>query len=364
MIDDFSNMRIAFIGSAGIPNRYGGFESFLEHCGPIFADATASTIVTCDASLYRDDLSPNFCGVRRVFLRIHANGISSIFHDLLAFFRIYYESTHIIVLGVSGGAWFPLFQVMCRLGGKRLAVNIDGVEWRRKKFRRDKQIILRLFDYLAQRFSDVIVYDNAGLASYLIPRAQSRVVEIRYSGDHVLRLPEIPSEHGTALTICRIEPENNIEMLIEGALNSNLVRYTIVGNWNSNDYGRTLRGRFSYHSRLELLDPVYDSRRLAELRESCAIYLHGHSVGGTNPSLVEMLFYDCQIICFDVNFNRATAESSATYFRDSRGLANNINTAIIGANDGQSLERRNLRRKYTGKSIADSYLRAICEAGK
>ena len=364
MTTDFSEMRIAFIGSAGIPNRYGGFESFLEHCGPSFAAATASTLVTCDASLYQDDLSPEFRGVRRIFLKTRANGASSIFHDLFAFFRVYRESTHIMVLGVSGGLWFPLFRLMCWLGGKRLGVNIDGVEWRRAKFSPAKQRVLRLFDHLAQRFSDVVVYDNAGLAPYVLRTARGRAVEIGYSGDHVLRLPEMSQKPGTALTVCRIEPENNLDMLIEGAMLSGLKRYTIVGNWDNSDYSRALRERFRGNPRLELLDPIYEPRRLAELRESCAIYLHGHSVGGTNPSLVEMLFYDCHIICFDVCFNRVTVGAGASYFSDAVSLAQSIDTAMKRLEGGCSPERYSLRSKYASDSVAKSYLSALISLNK
>jgi glycosyltransferase involved in cell wall biosynthesis len=354
-----NHTRFAFIGSAGIPNRYGGFESFLEHCGPIFSRNTESTIVTCDASLYKDDLSSNYLGVRRVFLRIKANGAASVLHDLIAFMRVYGGSTHIMVLGVSGGLWFPLFMVMCRLGGKRLGVNIDGVEWRRNKFSKSKQRVLRIFDYLAQRFADVVVYDNAGLAPYVYSFAKHRAVEIGYSGNHVLRLGnrQVPA---TALTICRVEPENNLDLMIQGALQSNLSLYTIVGNWNNSQYGRTLRERYRFESRVSLLDPIYDPIRLAELRESCTVYLHGHSVGGTNPSLVEMLFYDCQLCCFDVVYNRATASECASYFKTAPELAQRVNTVIeteaIGC-DWQA--RENLRSKYTSEVIATAYFEAM-----
>lgn len=355
-------MKISFVGSVGIPNRYGGFESFLEHCSQDFASAVHHVMVTCDASFYQDDLSPIFNGVERVFLNVRANGASSIIHDLLAFLKVYRKSTHIMVLGVSGGLWFPLFQLMCRLGGKRLGVNIDGVEWRRSKFSRTKQRILRLFDYLAQRFSDVVVYDNAGLASYVLPSARGRAVEIGYSGDHVLRIPNISRVPGTALTVCRIEPENNLDMLIEGALKSNLVRYTIVGNWNRSEYGRALRERFSNEPRLVLLDPIYDAQKLAELRESCAMYLHGHSVGGTNPSLVEMLFYDCHIICLDVSFNRFTAGEAASYFADAQALAQCIDAASGGHAEVPLVVRQLLRSKYSSHSIASAYLAALVES--
>jgi len=354
-------MSVAFIGSAGIPNRYGGFESFLEHCGPRFAEATKSTIVTCDASLYQNDLNPNFYGIHRIFLTTRANGASSILHDLFAFFRVYGSSTHIMVLGVSGGPWFPLFKLMCWVGRKKLGVNIDGVEWRRSKFSRNKQRLLRIFDHLAQRYSDLVIYDNAGLAPYVLKCAQNRAVEIGYSGDHVLRLPGINQKGNTGLTVCRIEPENNLDLLIKGALQSGLSSYTIVGNWDNSEYGRELRDRYRGNTRLVLLNPIYDPGLLAELRESCSIYLHGHSVGGTNPSLVEMLYYDCAVICFDVSYNRATAGDGASYFSNAQTLADLIDAANKGQAGGSISSRKSLLEKYTSKAIADAYLKAFQE---
>lgn len=352
-------MQIAFIGSAGIPNRYGGFESFLENCGPSFAAATASTVVTCDASLYPNDTNPKFRGVRRIFLNVRANGASSVLHDLLAFLSVYRGSTHIMVLGISGGLWFPLFLFMCRIGGKRLGVNIDGVEWRRNKFSPVKKRILKIFDSLAQRFSDLVVYDNAALAEYVLPLARKRAVEIGYSGDHVRRLPDVIKKYSTALTVCRIEPENNIDLLIEGALQSNLLNYTIIGNWSNSQYGKMLKVRYSREIRLQLLDPIYDQDLLAELREGCTIYMHGHTVGGTNPSLVEMLYYDCAVLCFDVDYNRATAGQGASYFKDVDSLAVAINAAMAGQSGGDSAARLNLREKYTSNEIANAYLNAL-----
>ena len=354
-----ASMRIAFIGSAGIPNRYGGFESFLEHCGPAVARIVESVHVTCDAGLYADDLSPDFKGVTRVFLKVPANGAASVLHDLLAFFSIYRRSTHIVVLGVSGGPWFPLFKLICWLGGKRLAVNIDGVEWRRTKFSGSRQRLLRVFDHLAQRFSDVVIYDNAGLASFVLPGARRRAAQIGYSGDHVLRLPQVTPTPATALTVCRIEPENNLDLLIAGALASPLQHYTIVGNWNNSAYGEALRDRHRGEPRLQLLDPIYDALRLAELREGCSMYLHGHSVGGTNPSLVEMLYYDCAVLCFDVDYNRSTAGDGASYFGDATALARLIGEVMEGHRGGDVDARVDLRSRYTSDAIAKAYVDAV-----
>ena len=105
-------LRVAFIGSAGVPNCYGGFESFLEFCGPAIASCVRKLVVTCDASLYVDK-AVKFGGMERIFLPVRANGALSIIHDLVAFMAVFWPATHIIVLGVSGGPWFPLFRTMC-----------------------------------------------------------------------------------------------------------------------------------------------------------------------------------------------------------------------------------------------------------
>lgn len=342
----------AFIGSAGIPNRYGGFEAFLEHCAPVVAGQGHTVTVTCDSSLYETRES-DYRGVRRLFIGVRANGTSSIVHDLVAFFAVYRSATHIVVLGVSGGPWFPLWRLMCSVAGKRLLVNIDGVEWRRSKFNAWRRRVLKLFDALAQTFSHTVVYDNAALFDFVMPYCRYKAVQIAYPGDHVLRVSGVPQRNGTALTICRIEPENQLRLMIDGALRSSLNLYTIVGNWTASEYGRSMRECYAANPRLRLLDPIYDAQLIAELREECTYYLHGHSVGGTNPSLVEMLFYDCVILCFDCNFNRATAAQAAFYFSDACDLAQ-----LIDEQANIASERTALRENYTAYKIATQYVDA------
>ncbi len=346
-------MHVAFIGSAGIPNRYGGFEAFLEHCAPEIARHVESVTVTCDRSLY-DEESPRFHGVERVFLAIPANGGWSVLHDLVAFVRVFRRATHIIVLGISGGPWFPLFRLACLLTRKRLIINVDGVEWRRTKFSSTKRGALRLFDAAAQLCAHQVIYDNAALRAYVLPVSRGKSVQIPYPGDHVVRIRGATRQRGTALTVCRIEPENNIEMMVEAVLRSSLRRYTVVGNWSNSEYGRTLKARWSSEPRLELLDSIYEQNRLARLREACERYLHGHSVGGTNPSLVEMLFYDCDLLCFDCSFNRETAGEAARYFSSRDSLA-----SLLEALPPTRPERATLRRRYTREAVAHAYLELI-----
>lgn len=341
---------IAFIGTVGVPNVYGGFEAFLESSVPMLVKRGHRVTVTCDASRYTDH-TPNWYGARRVFIGVGANGAASVLHDALAFFKVFAGHRNIVVLGVSAGLFFPVFRLLCSLTGKKLIVNVDGVEWRRTKFSQKRRLLLRLFDAVAQYCSHVVIYDNPALREFVLDSCQAKAVCIGYSGDHVLRMPGVDLRKFNALTICRIEPENNLHMLIEGALLSPLENYTIVGNWAQSEYGRALRERYAKEPRLSLLDPIYDAQQLAILRESCAVYLHGHSVGGTNPSLVEMLFYDCAIVCFDVAFNRETAGDCAGYFSSANDLATLDAANLPGPGD-----RMARRFGYTRSHIADQYL--------
>lgn len=353
-IDGDLNARVAFIGAAGIPNRYGGFEAFLEHCAPAIAQQVKSVTVTCDRALYHDDHSAEYKGVRRMFIGIRANGVSSILHDAIAFLRVFPHSTHIIILGVSGGLWFPLFRLLCDIGNRRLIVNVDGVEWQRGKFSWPRKTALWLFDASAQIFAHRVVIDNAHLRHFIFQPFLRKTHCITYPGDHVRRLPTVTPKKGTALTICRIEPENNIEMLIEGALRSSLNRYTVIGNWDHSEYGRLLIDRHSDNPRLVLLDAVYDQEVLSRHREACGIYIHGHSVGGTNPSLVEMLFYDCDLLCYDVPFHHETTDNCARFFSNPAQLADLIDSPVVAGFD-----RRSLRQRYTRHSIAAEYINAM-----
>lgn len=347
---------IAFIGSAGVPNIYGGFEMFLESCTPGILKSFAKVFVTCDRSKYADR-SRNWRGVTRVFVPVGANGASSVVHDLLAFFAVLWRADAIVVLGVSGGIFFPLFRLICSLMGKKLIVNVDGIEWRRAKFSGAKRTFLYISDRLAQLFAHEVIVDNEALRPFLVRSVQKSATLIAYPGDHVTRVPKREAAPGSisCLTICRIEPENNCHVLIEAFAKAGRGTYTFVGNWEASSYGRALRERFRGVEGLSMLDPIYDPEKLADMRENCTAYLHGHSVGGTNPSLVEMLFYDCEILAFDCAFNRATAGESIQYFADADELAAEISS-------GKKTVPRNrlaVREIYTEAKICDAYVRLI-----
>ena len=159
-----------------------------------------------------------------------------------------------------------------------------------------------------------------------------------------------------AFSVCRIEPENNIHVILDAFSKGPAMHLVIVGNWEHSEYAQNLKQKYSSVAHIHLLDPIYDQSELNELRTHCVIYLHGHSCGGTNPSLVEAMYWGLPIAAYNVNFNRATTEGKALYFRTSEELF-----SLIGSADRAALAEigKNMReiaeRRYTWARIARLY---------
>ena len=127
-----------------------------------------------------------------------------------------------------------------------------------------------------------------------------------------------------------------------------------IGNWNNSEFGKELKNRFGVFNNIELIDPIYDLEQLFKLRSKAARYIHGHSAGGTNPSLVEMMFFDLPIYCFDCNYKRASTEDKAMYFSSSEHLVELLNTK----NEDLTIAKQMLevsKRRYTWSIVKQQY---------
>lgn len=168
---------------------------------------------------------------------------------------------------------------------------------------------------------------------------------------------EYPFQAGKyAFTVCRIEPENNIHLILEAFSGFSRFPVAVVGNWNCGEYGRRLRGVYRNAENIFMLDPIYDRKVLNTLRSRCTVYLHGHSCGGTNPSLVEAMFLSLPIIAFDVNFNRETTENRALYFRSAEHLRQ-LCSALQPEKLRQTADtmKEIADRRYTWERISERY---------
>lgn len=159
-----------------------------------------------------------------------------------------------------------------------------------------------------------------------------------------------------AFTVCRIEPENNLHLILEAFAPPSPLTLVIVGNWNNSEYGRELRRRHGRQSGVFLLDPIYDPEQLNLLRGNCAVYLHGHSCGGTNPSLVEAMYLGLPVIACDVNFNRETTENQALYFSSAGQLKELCEQLDVNTRRRLGEKMKEIAdRRYTWQRISKCY---------
>nr|WP_295084732.1 DUF1972 domain-containing protein [uncultured Roseateles sp.] len=346
---------IGIIGTVGVPARYGGFETLVEQLASNLTPSQAKLVLYCQRSAYPEDAEATpFAGHRRVFVPLRANGAQSMLHDPLAMLHasLVARVDTLLVLGYSGAWFLPVLRLL--RPSMRIVTNIDGMEWRRDKFGGFAKKVLRGLEWCATRFSKAIIADNAALVTLARDLHGIEPVLIAYGGDHTLVEPAgYAPETGYWLSIARIEPENNCHMILEAAVMSGS-RLVFVGNWAASNYGRELKTRYADQQGITLMDPVYDVARLAALRSNASGYLHGHSVGGTNPSLVEAIQHTDRMLAYDCVFNRSTLDHEGEYFRDAQDLAR----LLQGENTGRIANKNltNLRDRYRWRGIAESYL--------
>ncbi|USD65121.1 DUF1972 domain-containing protein [Vibrio sp. SCSIO 43136] len=342
---------IFVIGTAGIPACYGGFESLVENLVNNASDEIKYSVF-CSSYNYTEKLD-SCNGANLVYLPIKANGMQSVPYDIWSLIKCLKSRPDIVlILGVSGCIFLPIFS---KLFSGKIITNIDGMEWRRGKWNKLAKKFLKISESMAVKYSDSIVTDNKAIYDYVRKEYGVDSAVIAYGGDHAIRNIEIDRiEKEYALSICRIEPENNIEMILK-AFSRTDEHLKFVGNWGSNEYGQRLKKKYSTYDNIDIIEPIYDLDVLYSLRRNCSVYIHGHSAGGTNPSLVEMMHFDVPIIAYDCDFNRHSTHDHAIYFSNSEDLRKHL----AGRDESWILSGRKLlsvaRENYTWSQINEQY---------
>jgi len=323
--------KIFIIGSAGIPARYGGFETYAENIASLLSQ-TYNVCVVCNRKLYtkNERVHNGREYVKLIYLHINSNGIFSLFYDFISLLIAYKSSDFTILLGAGGSIFLPFFKIF-RM--PPIATHIDGMEWQRHKWNKLVGIYLRINTRLAIQYSNYILLDNQAMKSYIPQRYLNKVIITSYGGDHIpsVGLKEEINNRPYALVIARAEPENNIHCFLEAFKKIKDLELIIVSNWKDTKYGRNLYRKYAFHNNIKLTGPIYnDPVKLQTLRKRCMVYLHGHSAGGTNPSLIEAMYSGIPIIAFDSEFNRNTSDNLAIYFKSVEELIDSIQVIIKG----------------------------------
>ncbi|HEY6504020.1 MAG TPA: DUF1972 domain-containing protein [Chitinophagaceae bacterium] len=353
-------MKIGILGTRGIPNHYGGFEQFAEHLSRGLLQRGHHVYV------YNSSLHP--------YKEKEWNGVKIIHcsdweHKIGTAGQFFYD------LNCINDARKRNFDVLLHLGYTSDSVwhwrwpkntvnivNMDGLEWQRSKYNKPTQRFLRWAESLAAKNAHTLVADSPGIHDHLLATYGKNPVYIPYGAEPFTHPdPSILGKykllpHLYSLLIARMEPENNIEMIIQGHLASEY-KYPlfVIGNI-TNKFGQYITAKYR-SSYLKFSDAIYNKTELDNLRYYSSLYFHGHSVGGTNPSLLEAMACGCRIAANDNRFNRAVLQEEASYFRTVNDVAAVINTPIATTviDRWKKLNLDKIRTIYDQDRIIDNY---------
>jgi glycosyltransferase involved in cell wall biosynthesis len=360
--------KIAIIGTVGLPAKYGGFETLADHLVSNLSD-TYDFTVYCSAKKYKkEERSAMYRQAKLKYIPLEANGIQSILYDTLSILHAVFKNDVLLILGVAGAWILPFVRLFTN---KKIIISIDGIEWKRDKWSLPAKLYLWWSEKIAVRYSHVDISDNESIQDYTAVRYETLSRVIEYGADHTLKVmpeadditkyPFLASKY--AVKVCRIEPENNVHSVLGAFRQMTDMTLVLVGNWNNSEYGRKLKKEFSGINNIHLYDPIYNQREIDLIRGNAGLYIHGHSAGGTNPSLVEAMYLGLPVIAYNVSYNITTTEGKAIYFSSESDLAEHLqtlkdDTLSAMAKDMQAIAQR----RYTWHTIANKYEYLIEEA--
>ncbi|MFZ3153179.1 DUF1972 domain-containing protein [Pseudomonas sp.] len=318
--------RISILGIRGIPAKHGGFETFAEKLSLFLVAKGWQVTVYCQENGEGDRWESNWQGVRRIHIPVSRDGAAgTVIFDLKATRHALSQQGLFLTLGYNTA----IFNLMQRIKGQTNVINMDGIEWRRDKW----GFIAKTWFWLNERagcwVGNHLVADHPKIKEHLATRVSAdKITMIPYGGDQVesadidLLTPYGIEPHQYSIIIARPEPENSfLEMVRAFSKTRRNHKLVVLGNFTpqSNSFHRQVMEAASD----EVIFPgaIYEASIVQALRFFSRFYLHGHRVGGTNPSLVEGLGAGCAVIAHDNHFNRWVAGPGAAYFKDESACA-------------------------------------------
>lgn len=354
-------MKIAILGTRGIPNNYGGFEQLAQFLSlGLLAKGHEVSVYSSSRHAYKES---EWQGIHILHQKDPEERIGTagqFIYDLNCIRDSRSRGFDVILnLGyTSSSVWMSLFPKRTKI-----ITNMDGLEWKRSKYSKKVQKFLMFAEKLAVRKSDALVADSAAIQQYIRDKYKVASSFIAYGADVFLNQDSTfltdfqTSPYQFDLLIARMEPENNIEVILDGVLKSKSTRpFFVVGN-PENKFGLYLKDKFNSEKRIIFTGPIYDTKIIDNLRYYANLYFHGHSVGGTNPSLLEAM--GCySLICANENvFNRSVLGNDAFYFSNAKEVADRLDasdTRDKGA-DFIAANVTKIKEQYTWSRIIEQY---------
>jgi glycosyltransferase involved in cell wall biosynthesis len=364
---------VAIIGTRGYPSYYGGFETAVRTLAPFLAEHGWDVTVYGRGGATNDE-DPD-CDKRvttRATRGFERKSLSTLTYGLTACIDAAHRKPDVaLVMNIANGFWLPIL----RARGIPTLVNVDGVEWEREKWGRLAKFVFRSGAKLTARFGNRMVYDSRALAKKWQSDFNVSGVYIPYGGTTPPQLPVEPGLESRAyvLLVARFVPENTISEFFDAV--EDIARYYDVVIVGSSGYGSNLDDRAgelaASNPRIRWLGHVSDDNRLFSLWRHAGVYFHGHSVGGTNPALVQAMACGAPTIARDTIFNREVIGPEGVFVKPkSQDIARAILSAMKDSTWQENASQRALRQvssMYTWDKVCRTYelnLFALCGTGK
>lgn len=358
------SMKIGILGTRGIPNAYGGFEQFAQYLAKGLEQKGHEVYVYNSSDHPYQE--PQWKGIRIIHCKDWEGTIGTagqFIYDYNCLKDARKRNFDVLLqLGyTSNSVWHRIWPK-----GMLNVINMDGLEWKRSKYGALTRKFLERAEAWAARHADVMVADSIAIRDYLLEKYGREAIYIPYGA-------EIPEHYsvkalerwdlqpdGYFLLMARMEPENNVEMIIQGWLSSSKAApLVLIGN-TGNEFGQYLVKKYR-DDRLRYIGAIYDQEVVNALRHYSKLYLHGHSVGGTNPSLLEAMACGCAIAAHDNPFNRAIPGEDADYFsspEDIRSIMDrDVDPVLATTRKERNIEK--IKTLYNWSKIIDAYEKVL-----
>ena len=352
-------MKIAIIGTRGIPNNYGGFEQFAEYLSVGLVDKGHDVFVyNSHNHIFKDNI---YKGVKIIhcFDPEYLLGTSGQFiYDLNCIINSRkYDFDIVLQLGYTSSSIWNRIMPMKSI----LVTNMDGIEWKRSKFSQKVQKFLKYAEGLAIKYSDYFIADSIGIQQYLKKEHKVESTYIAYGAESmndsdfdILKEYNL-KKYNYDIVIARMEPENSIEMIVEGYLDSKKERDLVIVGSLETKFGKYISEKYNDNS-IKYLGFISGIENLNSLRNFSNLYFHGHSVGGTNPSLLEAMASNSLICAHDNIFNKSILEKEAYYFSDSQEISDLMNIKIKDKENVFVIDnKQKINDLYSWGKIVDDY---------
>jgi len=358
-------MKIAIIGTRGIPNYYGGFEQLAQYLSTRLSDKGHEVYVyNAHDHPYRQSTWNNVHLIHCHNPESQLGTAGQFIYDLNCI-RDSRKREFNVILALG----YTSFSLWARLLPRNTltVINMDGLEWKRTKYSKSVQRFLRYAERLAVKYCDLHIADSPAIQTYLKEKygIDSEYIpygaEIHTNEDEGLLASFGLGKNGYFMVMARMEPENNIEMIVEGlSASASDKKLLVIGNAD-NAFGQYIMRKFSGDARILFPGAIYEAQKIHTLKLFSSLYFHGHSVGGTNPSLLEAMASRALIAAHDNPFNKAILGKDALYFSNSAEVTALVERRMEPEVRGQMIGNnfRKIREDFNWEKITDQYERFL-----